>query len=1075
MKWLVRAPIEGNDIAIRSAEPVWPAGGHCHTEGVMGIVELPAPVARRGVARVADIAGLQAALLERVEGEVRFDPGSRAAYSTDASNFRQTPIGVVVPRSPEEAAEAVAVAREYGAPVLSRGGGTSLAGQCTNTAVVIDWSKYCNRLESVDADARTCVVQPGIVLDELNRKLAPAGLRYGPEPATHMNCTIGGMIGNNSCGATAQRTGKVVDNIARLEVLLYDGTRFWCGETSDEEYAEIERRGDPKASVYRRLRLLRDTYADEIRRRYPDIPRRVSGYNLDSLLPEHRFDVAGLLVGSESTLVTVLRAELELVPVLKERTLVVLGFPSIDKAADAVPAITPYGPIALEAMDSRLIRDEQIKHLNPQALTELPKGHAFLMVQFGGDTIEEADAQAHRMLRGINESEHDPMVEFLDDPSLEDELWQVREAGLGATAHLPGRPDTFEGWEDSAVSPERLGEYLRRLSALFEKFGYSSDTGPSLYGHFGQGCVHTRIPFDLYTADGVAAYRRFMECAADLVAELGGSFSGEHGDGQSRGELLTKMFGPELVKAFGRLKAIFDPDDRMNPGKVVAPDPLDDHLRLGADWAPADIQRLYFRYPHDGGSFAEAANRCVGVGKCRQHTNDKGAVMCPSYQVTMEEEHSTRGRARLLFEMLDGHGDSAIRDGWRSEAVKHALDLCLACKGCKTDCPANVDMATYKAEFLAHHYQGRQWRRPRSDLSMGWLPAIAQIVGRARLGRVVNALTHAPLLSKAAVVAAGVEDRELPLFAGETLQQWFARRGPRGKGERGTVLLWPDTFTNAFHPHIGQAAVEVLEDAGWQVTLPTEPLCCGLTWISTGQLATAKRSLARTVRRMADHIREGGLVVGLEPSCTAVFRADAAELFPGDHDVRRLREQTVTLAELLTEHSPGYRPPQVSGDAVNALAQVHCHQHAVMGWHADEELLGRAGVQAEHLASGCCGLAGNFGFERGHKHVSEASAERVLLPRLRQTDPRTIVLADGFSCRTQIHELDSGGHEGVHLAELLASALRRPESGPAAPAAGIRGVRPASPGPLAKTLALTAIGGLLAGAAAVAVRRALRR
>ncbi|WP_367320328.1 FAD-binding and (Fe-S)-binding domain-containing protein [Streptomyces sp. HUAS ZL42] len=990
----------------------------------MGAPDLPAPVAVRPAASPVDPARLEEALRERVDGEVRFDSGSRAAYSTDASNFRQTPIGVVVPHSPEAAAEAVAVAREHGAPVLSRGGGTSLAGQCTNTAVVIDWSKYCHEVESVDAEARTCVAQPGIVLDELNRRLAPTGLRFGPEPATHMNCTIGGMIGNNSCGATAQANGKVVDNIRRLEVLLYDGTRFWCGETSDEEYTEIERHGDLRAAVYRRLRALRDTYGEEIRRRFPDIPRRVSGYNLDSLLPEHGFDVAGLLVGSESTLVTVLRAELELVPVVKERTLVVLGFPGIDRAADAVPAILPYEPIALEGVDHRLIRDERIKHLNPQAIAQLPEGNAYLMVQFGADTVEEADERAHRMLDGLDETEHDPEVAFLDDPAHEEQLWQVREAGLGATAHIPGRPDTFEGWEDSAVAPERLGDYLRRLRGLFEEFGYLSDTGPSLYGHFGQGCVHTRIPFDLYTADGVAAYRRFMERAADLVAEFGGSFSGEHGDGQSRGELLPRMFGREIVEAFGRLKAVFDPGDRMNPGKVVAPYRMDENLRLGGDWAPHDPQKLHFRFPEDGNSFAEAANRCVGVGKCRQLTNKGGAVMCPSYQVTLEEEHSTRGRARLLFEMLDGHGDSAIRDGWRSEAVRDALDLCLACKGCKRDCPADVDMATYKAEFLAHHYAGRAWRRPRSDWSMGWLPVVAQAVGRARLGPVVNTLTHAPGLSRAAVAVAGIEDREVPLFARETLQQWYGRRHePRGDGRRGTVVLWPDTFTNHFHPHIGRAAVRLLEHAGWRVVVPGEPLCCGLTWISTGQLGVARRMLARTVRRIAGHLHAGGLVVGLEPSCTAVFRSDAAELFPGDRDVRRLRGQTVTLAELLTEHSPGYEPPRVPERASRALAQVHCHQHAITGWAADQELLRRAGVDAEPLESGCCGLAGNFGFERGHLEVSRACAERVLLPRLRATDTATAVLADGFSCRTQIHEFDSGGHEAVHLAELLATAL----------------------------------------------------
>ncbi|MDT0482321.1 FAD-binding and (Fe-S)-binding domain-containing protein [Streptomyces doebereineriae] len=1033
----------------------------------MATSDLPVPVVRRPDAPPPDTAALERALRERVDGEVRFDAGSRAAYSTDASNFRQTPIGVVVPRTPEAAAEAVAVAREHDAPVLSRGGGTSLAGQCTNTAVVIDWSKYCDRLESVDPDARTCVVQPGIVLDELNRRLAPTGLRFGPEPATHANCTIGGMIGNNSCGATAQAYGKVVDNIARLEVQLYDGTRFWCGETSDEEYAGIERHGDLRASLYRQLRALRDTYADEIRARFPDIPRRVSGYNLDSLLPEHGFDVAGLLVGSESTLVTVLRAELELAPVVKERTLVVLGFPDIETAADAVPTILPYEPIALEGIDSRLLRDERIKHLNPKARAELPEGKAYLMVQFGGETLQDADEHAHRMLDGLHESEHDPEVAFLDDPSHEQELWQVREAGLGATAHIPGRPDTFEGWEDSAVAPERLGDYLRRLRGLYDEFGYLSETGPSLYGHFGHGCVHTRIPFDLYSADGVAAYRRFMERAADLVVEFGGSFSGEHGDGQSRGELLPRMFGDRLVTAFEQVKAVFDPLDRMNPGKVVAPYGLDENLRLGGDWAPYDPRHLHFRFPHDGGSFAEAANRCVGVGKCRQHTTEGGAVMCPSYQVTHEEEHSTRGRARLLFEMLDGHGDSALRDGWRSEAVRDALDLCLACKGCKKDCPADVDMATYKAEFLSHHYEGRWWPRPRAHLSMGWLPAVAQVVGRTRLGPVVNALTHTPPLSRAAVAIAGVENREVPLFAGETLQQWFARHEPYGDGARGSVLLWPDTFTNHFHPHIGQAAVTLMEHAGWRVVLPEEPLCCGLTWISTGQLATAERVLGRTVRRLAEHVRAGGLVVGLEPSCTAVFRSDAPELFPGDRDVRRLRDQTVTLAELLTEHSPGYESPHVPERSAKALAQVHCHQHAVLDWQADRKLLHRAGVDAEQLDSGCCGLAGNFGFEPGHLEVSEACAERVLLPRLRDEPPETVVLADGFSCRTQIHELDSGGHEAVHLAELLASAL------PGAPgsAYGVApGARPSPPSRKARALALAGTGMAALAAAGTAAR-----
>ncbi len=1035
----------------------------------MTSVDLPAPVVRPDAPAVVDAGALAAALVSRVDGEVRFDEASRAAYSTDASNFRQVPIGVVVPRSVDAAVEAVAVCREFGAPVLSRGGGTSLAGECCNTAVVIDWSKRCDALVSVDADARTCVVEPGIVLDVLNRKLEPYGLEYGPEPATHYNCTLGGMIGNNSCGATAQRTGKVVDNIARLEVLLYDGTQFWCGPTSDEEYAEIVGVGGRRAEVYRQLRVLRDAYLGQIRTRYPDIPRRVSGYNLDSLLPEKGFDVAGALVGSESTLVTVLRAELKLVPVVKVRSLVVLGYPSIDKAADAVPRVNEHRPIALEGMDDRLIGYERTKRMNPKALELMPQGNGWLLVQFGGDTKEDADRQGHGLIDALKDTEHEPSTSFFDDPDREKELWAVRESGLGATAHVPDQPDTWPGWEDSAVGPDRLGDYLRDLRGLFDEFGYDA----SLYGHFGQGCVHTRVPFNLYGPEGVRTYRAFLERAADLVVSYGGSFSGEHGDGQQRGELLPKMFGEELMTAFRRFKAIFDPDDRMNPGKVVQPYRLDENLRLGSAWSPSTPHDLHFGYPHDGGSFVHAANRCVGVGKCRQHSTAGGTVMCPSFQVLHEEEHATRGRARLLFEMLDGHGDGPVTDGWRSQAVYDALDLCLACKGCKKDCPVNVDMATYKAEFLAHFWTGRL--RPRSDYALGYLPVLAQLVTRLRLGPVVNAVTHAPGLRRLSTSVAGVEPREVPLFAAESLQQWYARRGPRGTGERGEVLLWPDTFTNTFHPHIGQAAVEVLEAAGWRVTMPAEPLCCGLTWISTGQLDVAERVLHRSVEQLAGHVNAGGLVVGLEPSCTAVFRSDAAELFHDDQDVQRLKTATVTLAELLRDHTPGWRPPRLDRDAV---IQVHCHQHAVLGNEADLALMKDMGMRPEHLDSGCCGLAGNFGFQPGHLDVSEACAERVFLPRVRAAGADTVVMADGFSCRTQLHELDSGGREGVHLAEVLLAARRGdPAVGDERPEQAYA-LRPVEPSAVARIAALAGAAAVVSGAAALVAGlagRAIRR
>jgi FAD/FMN-containing dehydrogenase/Fe-S oxidoreductase len=992
----------------------------------MTTVEVAAPVLRRpNMAGAVDVKALAAELRGAVLGEVRFDIGSRAAYSTDASNFRQVPIGVVIPRTIDDVVAAVAVCRAHGAPIVSRGGGTSLAGQCTNTAVVIDWSKYCNQLVSVDSEQCTCIVQPGIVLDELNRQLAPHGLRYGPEPATHPNCTLGGMIGNNSCGATAQSYGKVVDNTVRLEVLCYDGTRFWCGATSDEEYESILARGGRQAVIYRQLRELADRYGEEIRRRYPDIPRRVSGYNLDSLLPDKGFHVAGALVGSESTLVAVLQAELTLVPVVKARTLVVLGYPDVASAAEAVPAILPYAPLALEGLDQRLINDERIKDIHPEALKDLPEGGGWLLVQFGGTDQEDADAKAHAMLGALDGTESGPKASFYDDPAIEDELWQVREAGLGATAHIPGHRDTWEGWEDSAVHPDGLAAYLRDLEKLYEEFGYADEAMPALYGHFGQGCVHTRIPFDLYSDEGAAKYRRFLDRAADLVVHHGGSLSGEHGDGQGRGALLPKMFGEELSLAFAQLKGIFDPDDRMNPGKVVAPFAPDENLRLGGSWKPKPMGPVYFSYPEDGGSFAAAANRCVGAGKCRQHSHPGGAVMCPSYQATMEEEHSTRGRARLLFEMLNGHGDGPVEDGWRSDAVRDALDLCLACKGCKSDCPVNVDMATYKAEFLSHYWRGRM--RPRHQYVLGWLPLIASAVASLRLGTVVNTSSHGPALSRLATSLAGVEDRELPLFAPLTLQQWAAKRSPSRPPAlplRGEVLLWPDTFSNHFHPHVGQAAVELLESAGWKVTVPQSRLCCGLTWISTGQLPMARRVLRRSAKILADHVRQGGFVVGLEPSCTAVFRSDATELLPDDPTVKLLSQRTVTLAELLTAHTPGWQPPQVAPPYNSAVVQVHCHQHAVLGWEADQALLETAGVHAERLESGCCGLAGNFGFEPGHKDVSEACAERVLMPRLRQTPKTTAVLADGFSCRAQIHLLDGAGREALHLAELLNGARK---------------------------------------------------
>ena len=1032
----------------------------------MTTVDLPAPVLRAPTpeesTRDLDVVALERDLRAEVDGEVRFDAGSRSAYSTDASNYRQVPIGVVVPHTVEAGAKVVEVCRRHNAPLLSRGGGTSLAGECTNTAIVVDWSKYCHRLLSVDAQARTCVVEPGAVLDVMNDQLKAYGLEFGPEPATHNHCTIGGMLGNNSCGATAQRTGKAVDNIVEMEVLLYDGTRIWVGETGEEDYERIQAEGGRKAEIYRQLRTLRDAYLSELRTSYPQIPRRVSGYNLDSLLPEKHFHLAQALVGTEGTCVTILRARLKLVPIVPARTAVFLGYEDIAAAADAVPDVLRAEPIALEGLDSKLISFQQDKHLNPAALTHLPDGDAYLLVQMGGADPEDADRNCQRLLDLLGKSRDDRDVAVFDDPELEAQMWLVRESGLGATARVPGLPDTWPGWEDSAVAPDKLGDYLRDLLSLYDEYGYSQ---ASIYGHFGQGCVHSRIPFDLTSADGIARYRSFLERAADLVVSYGGSFSGEHGDGQQRGELLPKMFGPEVIRAFGQFKAIFDPTDRMNPGKVVPSYPLDGQLRMGVDYDHGGVDTA-FAYPHDDHSFGRAVARCVGVGRCRRH---EGGVMCPSYMVTKEEEHSTRGRARLLFEMLDGtRRGGAIADGWRSKEVLHALDLCLACKGCKKDCPVNVDMATYKAEFLFHHFKKRI--RPLSHYSMGWLPvwaAVAQVSPR-----VVNAVLHTPLVARLVLTAGGIDEhRTAPVFAAETFQRWFRRRTPAPAGSRGKVVLWPDTFTNNLHPGVAKAAVEVVEAAGWEVVVPEQKVCCGLTWISTGQLDVAKVVLRRTLEVLRPHLEAGSLVLGLEPSCTAVFRSDAGELFPDDQTVQKLLQQTVTLAELLHEHTPGWESPKVSPRT--ARIQTHCHQHAVLGYDADKAVMQAAGVQPDVLDSGCCGLAGNFGFEKGHYDVSEACGERVLLPAVREAAEQDVILADGFSCRTQIEQGDSGGRGAVHLAELLRAGMRGDDASALPEQAWAE--RPAQPGTLARVVVLGASTAALLGGCAAGVRLLRRR
>jgi FAD/FMN-containing dehydrogenase/Fe-S oxidoreductase len=962
-----------------------------------------------------DVAALEAVLRAEVRGDVRFDIGTRAAYSTDSSNYRQVPTGVVLPCDVEDVVAAVRACHRFDAPVFARGGGTSLGGQCTNAAVMLDMARYVNAVESVDQARRTAIVQAGTVLDDLNRAAAPHGLVFGPKPATHDHCTIGGMLGNNSCGSTAQWAGTTAANVVRLEVLTYDGQRMWVGPTAPDELTRLSAGDTRVAQMYRSLVALRDRYADQIRSRYPQIPRRISGYNLPELLPENGFNLARALVGSESTCVTILRAELTMLPAPRHQVTLLVGYDDIATAADAVPLINNHQPYILEGLDHKLIQYERDRRLNTVTIDQIPDAGAWLMVKLTGDSLDEARERAQRLRAALESAGGMRVSRMHVDEAEQQELDSVREAALGATARVPGLPDTWPGWEDSAVPPERLGGYLRELQRLLDRYGLGA---ASLYGHFGHGCVHTSIPFDLLTAEGIARFRSFVTEAARLVVSCGGSLSGEHGDGQARGELLPIMFGDELVRAFGEFKAVFDPDGRMNPGKVVDPNPLDSQLRLGTGYRP-DLGPTHYEYPQDGG-FAGVPTRCFGVGECRRHNTESGGVMCPSYQVTREERHSTRGRMRLLFEMSRGQ---TIVDGWRSPQVHEALDLCLGCKGCRSDCPVGVDVATYKSEFLSHHYAGRL--RPRYHYALGWLPLWAGLA--APVPWLANATTHAPGLRRVAASVAGVDpQRELPRFAPRRFTTAFRHRlrrggGPHGAGRRGTVVLWPDTFTNSFEPRIPAAAVTVLEAAGFGVVIPPGTVCCGLTWMSTGQLDVAARVLRRSLNVLSPLLREGLPVVALEPSCASVLREDGARLLrSADEDVRRLRDQTRTLAELLDEQAADFAPA-LPGDR-DAIVQTHCHQHAVLGDAADRRLMERIGLRARVLDSGCCGLAGDFGLTADHREVSLACAERVLLPAVRDAGPSTIVLADGFSCRYQISDARTG-RRPRHLAEVLAAAV----------------------------------------------------
>ena len=913
---------------------------------------------------------------------------SRALYSTDASIYRIVPLAVAKPRTVEEFRTLLTHARLSGTAITTRGGGTSCAGNAVGPGVIVDVSRHLDTIHAIDAQARTAVVEPGVIQADLSAAAAPFGLKFGPDPSTFNRCTIGGMIGNNACGPRALGYGKTADNVLGLRCITGGGEELVLGGNAPTRVED-----SPTLTA---LKELVGANLETIRTQFGQFGRQVSGYSLEHLLPENGFDVARFLAGTEGTLVAITEATVRLVADPPVRTLVALGYPSMDRAADDAMTILGFSPTACEGLDRRLVSVVEAKQ-GVGSVPRLPAGDGWMLVEISGTDSAEVHSRAEAMLAAA----HCLDGFIVDDGEQAVRLWRIRADGAGlAGVSLPS--PAYPGWEDAAVPPARLGDYLRDFDALLTRYGFHGLP----YGHFGDGCVHVRIDFGLTDPDGPQNYRAFVLEAATLVASYGGSMSGEHGDGRARSELLPAMYSPEALGLFAQVKHLFDPSNLFNPGVLVDPDPVDHHVR-----AAGLTQRPLFS---TDSLFVTDVHRCSGVGKCIADTSGAGGIMCPSYQATRDEKDSTRGRARVLQELVNGE----LVQGWDAPELHEALDLCLSCKGCRRDCPTGVDMASYKSQATDHRYQGKL--RPRSHYALGWLPRWGRLVTRfAPVAKLANLTMGTPGLRSLLRWGAGVDQRrDLPRFA----ERAATSRGialPKGPTPRGPVLLWVDSFSDCFADSAVQSYLDVLYQAGYSPRLLDRPACCGLTWISTGQRDGARAQLANAVEVLHPYVADGVPIVAMEPSCQAVWRSDAEELLPEDPRIGELASGILTLAELLIK-TPDWQPPDLIGRTI--IAQPHCHHAAVLGFQADAKLLAATGAEITTLG-GCCGLAGNFGVEKGHYEVSVAVAEHDLLPAVRAAGPDAIVVADGFSCRLQLEQL--GGRQAITLADLLNT---RPQS-----------------------------------------------
>lgn len=950
-----------------------------------------------------------------LQGECDFSDAGVAMYTSDASNYRQIPLGVVYPAGEADLVLVNDLCREFRLPLLMRGAGTSQNGQCVNAAVVVDCSRHMNRVLSLDTESASAWVEPGIVCDSLKQAAEVHGMTFGPDPATHSRCTLGGMIGNNSCGPRSMLAGKTVENVLALDILTPGGERLIVSKTTDAEYRQIVEEGGARAKIYEKLRAISDEYGDDIRARFPVIKRRVSGYNLDQLLPENGFDVARALVGSEGTCVIILRAQVRLIRNPVYRQLIVLGFEDIYIAGDSVPEIMPFGPIAMEGLDQTIIGGLRARHLATREIGLLPAGQAWLMVELSADSPDELRGHVDAFTAAMRRS---PRVRSVHICSSDEAgmFWSIREQGASATAMSldPGEPDPVIGWEDTAVDPMRLGDYLRDFQALVDKYHYKT----SLYGHFGDGCIHARITFDTRSRQGVADWRAFSEEIAALVVSYGGSLSGEHGDGQAKAEFLPLMFGERLMGAFEYFKKAFDPGNQMNPGKLINAYRMDQNLRYGPDYQ-TPVAQTALAFVEEPAGFGRVTERCIGMGKCRALTGP----MCPSYQVTGMESRSPRGRAHLLHELLRGE---ILRAGWDDKEIASALDQCLSCKACRTECPTQVDIAAFKTEFLYQHYKNR--RRPLPEWLYahlaGWLPYLAPVAG------IVNLLQRGP----GAVIARGLlgigQDKPLPKLARRSFEKWLDARQVvdensfrwSGSAQDPELVLWADTFNNHYHPAVLQSAWRVLNRLGYRVGVAERRFCCGRPLLEHGYVEEARQNIIRILDDFHRHLPIATAVVVLEPSCLSMFTDDIGRLFPDDSRVADMAQRFVSFEALMSRDLL-----TINSRLPEAIVHHHCHmknrsdQQGAIAW-LDHRVENPVRPEA-----GCCGMAGSFGMKRRNRGISKALFNRNLKPAIDAGSDDMPIIANGFSCREQMSNM--AGKEALHPVQVIEQLLDQDKAG----------------------------------------------